>query len=93
MVVGYIVDAYNPASNAYHTLILTLLLKDNSSQNAHSNFIYGFIYGVVATIGVKSEIFNQNGILFIFKTTILVFNYSNFYFYNCQTWSSKNFIS
>ena len=80
--VGYIVDAYNSASNAGTPRILTLLLRDNSSQNAHSKFIGAFIYGVVATIGIKSEIFNQSGIFFIFKTTILLFIYSNFYFYN-----------
>ncbi|APC92030.1 MULTISPECIES: DUF2254 domain-containing protein [Francisella] len=71
--VGSIVDAYNSASNAGTPRILSLLLRDSSSQNAHSKFIGAFIYGVVATIGIKSEIFNQSGIFFIFITTILVF--------------------
>ena len=71
--VGSIVDAYNSASNAGPPRILTLLLMDNSSQNTHSKFIGTFIYGVVATISIKSEIFNQNGIFLIFITTILVF--------------------
>ena len=53
--VGSIVDAYNSASNAGTSRILTLLLRYNSSQNAHSKFIGAFIYGVVATIGIKSE--------------------------------------
>ncbi|APC94961.1 hypothetical protein KX02_1306 [Francisella tularensis subsp. novicida] len=71
--VSSIVSAYNSASSVGTPRILNLLLRDSSSQNAHSKFIGAFIYGVIATIGIKSEIFNQNGIFFIFITTILVF--------------------
>ncbi|AEB28310.1 DUF2254 family protein [Francisella hispaniensis] len=71
--VGSIVNAYNSASNVGTPRILNLLLRDSSSQSAHSKFIGAFIYGVVATVGIKSEIFNQSGIFFIFITTIIVF--------------------
>lgn len=71
--VGAIVTAYTSASQSGTPRVLSILLRDSTSHKATSTFIGAFIYGVVATIGLKSGIFNQTGIFLIFIITILVF--------------------
>ncbi|AXA34277.1 DUF2254 domain-containing protein [Francisella adeliensis] len=78
--VGSIVTAYNSASNSGTPRILSLLLRDNTSHDATSCFIGTFIYGVVATVAIKSGIFDETGIFLIFLITIAVFAWVIFTF-------------
>ena len=71
--VGAIISAYTSASNSSTPRTLSLLLKDSISQKVTSRFIGAFIFAVIATIGIKSEVFNQNGILLIFILTVGIF--------------------
>ncbi|WP_081947005.1 DUF2254 domain-containing protein [Candidatus Francisella endociliophora] len=78
--VGAIVTAYNSASNSGTPRVLTILFRDKASHKATSNFIGAFIYGVVATVGIKSGVFNGTGIFLIFLITIFVFAWVIFTF-------------
>ncbi|QLE79667.1 DUF2254 domain-containing protein [Francisella sp. Scap27] len=78
--VGSIVTAYNSASNSGTPRILSLLLRDSTSHDATSCFIGAFIYGVVATVAIKSGVFDETGIFLIFIITILVFGWVIFTF-------------
>ncbi len=78
--VGAIVTAYNSASSSGTPRILVILFRDRASNKATSSFIGAFIYGVIATIAIKSGVFDKTGVFLIFILTIFVFAWIIFTF-------------
>lgn len=78
--VGAIVTAYNSASSSGTPRILAILFRDRASNKATSSFIGAFIYGVIATIAIKSGVFDKTGVFLIFILTIFVFAWVIFTF-------------
>lgn len=73
LAVASMVSAYASASNAATPRSVSLVIRDDVSQNALSTFVGAFIYSIVALTAVKNDYFGAAGLFCLFALTILVF--------------------
>ncbi|WP_413766587.1 DUF2254 family protein, partial [Vibrio vulnificus] len=57
--VGAMVTAYASASNSATPRAFSVVLADDTSQNALSIFIGVFIYGAVALVALKNDVYDH----------------------------------
>ena len=78
--VASMVSAYAAASNTATPRAFTLVVADDSSQNALSAFTGAFIYSVVALTAAKNDLFEASGLFVLFLMTAFVFAFVIFTF-------------
>ena len=71
--VGAMVTAYASASNSATPRAFSVVLADDTSQNALSIFIGVFIYGAVALVALKNDVYDHAGRFALFVVSVLVF--------------------
>ncbi|MEQ9108733.1 MAG: DUF2254 domain-containing protein [Limnobacter sp.] len=71
--VGAMVTAYGSASNSATPRAFSVVLADDTSQNALSVFIGVFIYGAVALVALKNDLYDHAGRFALFIVSVLVF--------------------
>jgi len=71
--VGAMVTAYASASNSATPRAFSVVLADDTSQNALSIFIGVFIYGAVALVALKNDLYDHAGRFALFIVSVLVF--------------------
>ena len=71
--VGAMVTAYASASNSATPRAFSVVLADDTSQNALSIFIGVFIYGAVALVALKNDVYDHAGRFALFIVSVLVF--------------------
>lgn len=71
--VGAMVTAYGSASNSATPRAFSVVLADDTSQNALSIFIGVFIYGVVALVALKNDLYGNAGLFALFVVSVAVF--------------------
>lgn len=71
--VASMVSAYAAASNTATPRAFTLVVADDTSQNALSAFTGAFIFSVVALTAAKNDYFEVAGLFVLFTLTVLVF--------------------
>ena len=71
--VGAMVTAYGSASNSATPRAFSVVLADDTSQNALSIFIGVFIYGAVALVALKNDLYGNAGRFVLFIVSVAVF--------------------
>lgn len=71
--VGSMVSAYASAASSGTPRTLTLVLRDDVSQTAHSTFVGAFIFSVVARVALEEGYFEGTGYFMIFVEAMAVF--------------------
>ena len=71
--VGAMVTAYASASNSATPRAFSVVLADDTSQNALSVFIGVFIYGAVSLVALENELYEHAGRFALFVVSVLVF--------------------
>lgn len=71
--VGAMVTAYASASNSATPRAFSVVLADDTSQNALSVFIGVFIYGAVALVALENDLYEHAGRFALFVVSVLVF--------------------
>ncbi len=71
--VASMVSAYAAASSTATPRSFTLVVSDDSSQNALSTFIGAFIFSIVALISLQNSFYLDAGLFALFVLTVLVF--------------------
>lgn len=67
------VSAYASASSTATPRSFTLIVADDSSQNALSTFVGAFIFSIVAITAAKNAYFDKSGLFVLFVITAAVF--------------------
>ena len=71
--VGAMVTAYASASNSATPRAFSVVLADDTSQNALSVFIGVFIYGAVSLVALQNDLYEHAGRFALFVVSVLVF--------------------
>ncbi|SIS73240.1 DUF2254 domain-containing protein [Neptunomonas antarctica] len=72
--VSSMVSAYASASSTATPRSFTLVMADDTSQNALSTFVGAFIFSIVALTAVKNHYFDTAGLFILFVLTAIVFS-------------------
>lgn len=70
--VASMVSAYASASTTATPRSFTLIIADDTSQNALSTFVGAFIYSIVALLALQNDFYDRTGRFALFVMTLLV---------------------